>query len=291
VRQPGNQPGKLRIRGMGLSMSLCRGEVRRYMQAGDLGKIYLSALRDFVGFARDNRFEVIELVTVPAIHSGVLAGIAADIGQSITGFRKVTCHLPLGEVNIAALHPGIRREAIEETKRDIDICAEVGISEAIIHPGCFATMPDFYRLVESEIRALAELSVLEIYEHCKQKGIRLSVENLPRHEPLFQKPHEFYSLARNGLGLVLDTVHAFQSGVDPVDFIETLGNSISEVHLTDGVSSDSVAHHAIGQGEVDCLAVLDELQRRRFQGTIMLEVERKEDVVKSMRYLAAAGYL
>jgi sugar phosphate isomerase/epimerase len=291
TRRQNCQHKKMRMQNFGVSMSLCRGDIRKYMQAGDLAQIYLSALRDFVDFARENDFEAIELATVPAIHAGVLAGIVGDIRKGIAGFKKVTCHLPLGEINISALHPGIRREAIEEMKRSIDVFAEAGIGEVIMHPGCFAAMPDFYLLIENEVRALAETSVSEIHDHCKRNGVRLSIENLPRHEPLFQKPHEFEALARNGLGLVLDTVHAFQSGVDPVDFIETFGNGITEVHLTDGVKSDPVAHWAIGRGEVDCLAVLDELRRMRFAGTIVLEMESKEDLIRSKEFLIQRGYL
>jgi len=279
------------IGNLGVSMALCRGESGEYRHEGDLAGQYLYALNDFTEFAGENGFGTVELTAIPFIHAGVLSGITSDIKRTIAGFDAVTYHLPLGEINIAALHSRIRQEAIEETKRHIDICREVGIGAAIMHPGCFAAMPDIYMLVEAQTRAIAEGSVFEIADYCEGRGIRLSIENLHRREPLFQKPEEFESFVAKGLGVVLDTVHAFESNVNPIDFIEMFGNRITEVHWTDGIKRDPISHYPLGEGEVDCPAVLDALQRIDFEGLVVLEVESKKDLIKSLDFLREKGYL
>ena len=261
------------------------------MQRRDLAEIYLCALRDFAGFARDNAFHAIEMSMISPIHAGVLSEVEKQIGAAIGGFNTVTCHLPTGEINISALHRALRREAIEETKRSIDFCHRLGIGQVVMHPGCFAAMPDMYALVRDRTRAIAQESILEIHDHCREMGIALSVENLHRDEPLFQKPDEFESIVDRGVGVALDTVHAFESGVDPIDFVKTYGSSVTEVHLTDGIKSDAVKHYPIGKGEVDCAAVLDELGRTGFEGPIVVEVDSKEDLVQSMAFLRDRGYL
>jgi sugar phosphate isomerase/epimerase len=265
--------------------------VNNYSQVGDLGDICLNLLRDFTEFADRNGFQVIELTTMPLMSAKVLAEISTDIKKTISRFCKVTYHLPIHEINICALQQGIRREAIEETKRHIDICEKVGIYNVVMHPGTFDAMPKWYAIMGDRVRMIAEKSVLEIYAYCKDRSIQLSLENLHRNEPLFNRPEEFQTFMDKGLGLVLDTVHAFVSTVDPTDFIKRFPNNITEIHLTDGIEADPVTHYAIGQGQVDCLAVLEELKKINFEGPIIIEVESKKDLISSKMYLQEKSYL
>jgi sugar phosphate isomerase/epimerase len=119
----------------------------------------------------------------------------------------------------------------------------------------------------------------------------LSVENLHRNEALFREPEEFESFVRKGIGMTLDTVHAYVSGVNPVDFITRYGKKITEVHLTDGIASDSYAHYAVGTGMVDCIAVLQKLEEIGYDGRIILEVNSQEALIQSKMFLKEKGYL
>lgn len=272
---------------LGLSMSLCGKEFANDLKCleRNLTKSYLDVLRDFTRFAVDNDFSIIEMASIALIPAQLLIPIARQVEKELSRFKEVTYHLPLGEINIAALHPSIRKVAIEETKRHIDFCREIGINEVIMHPGCFAAMPDMYLLLEGETRKIAEESVLDIFDYCQRKNIMLSVENLPRQEPLFQKPEEFEFLVKKGVGMVLDTVHAFVSNVDPSNFIRQFSDRITEVHLTDGVYADPITHYPLGTGEVDCVRVLNELTEIGFQGRVILEVESKKDATISKQFL------
>jgi sugar phosphate isomerase/epimerase len=185
----------------------------------------------------------------------------------------------------------MRREAIAETKRHIDLCGELGISALVMHPGCFGATSDRYALLEQQTRQIAERSVFEIASYCKKNHMELSVENLHRGEVLFREPQEFEPFVRKGIGLTLDTVHAFVSGVNPVDFITRYGKKITEVHLTDGIASDSHAHYPVGKGMVDCIAVLQKLADIGYDGRTILEVNSKDALLQSKKFLKNKGYL
>jgi len=282
----------------GVSTSVCSGEVRRIARGADrltqkqLLAGYLSLLDDFAGFVLEHGFDTMEIeFGFSIISAELLLPLAGELRAKLRPFRAVSCHLPLGEVNIAALHSTMRREAIAETERHVDLCEKLGIRELVLHPGCFGATPDRYLLLEKQTRQIAERSVFEIAGYCKKKHMALSVENLHRNEVLFREPVEFEPFVRKGLGITLDTVHACVSGVNPLDFITRFGTAITEVHLNDGVDSDSYAHYPLGAGMVDCIAVLQKLDEIGYAGRIILEVDSKDALLQSKNFLKEKGYL
>jgi sugar phosphate isomerase/epimerase len=283
---------------LGVSTSLCTGEVKRLARgvgrpaAEQLLRGYLGLLDDFARFVLENGFDAIEIeFGFSIIGAELLLPLASELRAIIRPFRTVSCHLPLGEVNIAALHSGMRREAIAETKRHIDLCGELAIRKLVMHPGCFGATPDRYSLLEKHTRQIAERSVFEIAGYARKKNRELSIENLHRSEALFRKPEEFEPFVRKGIGMTLDTVHAFVSGVNPLDFITRFGRKITEVHLTDGVESDSYAHYPLGIGMVDCTGILRKLQEIGYDGRIILEVSSRDALIQSKKFLQEKGYL
>jgi sugar phosphate isomerase/epimerase len=282
---------------LGLSTSTCAGEIKKatpgidWLSEDDLARSYLVLVDDFAKFAADNGFAVIEMeLGFSLISAGRLAPFVGQIKEAIRPFDTVCCHLPLGEINISALNPEMRRHAVEETKRHIDLCEELGIRNLVMHPGSFAAMPDRYSLLADQTRRTARESVLGIRAYCDRKGMELSLENLHRNEPLFHAPDEFEPLVQEGTGMVLDTLHAFSAGVDPLDFIARFGRQLTEVHLTDGIGGDPFSDCAVGRGDVDCLAVLHRLAEIEFGGRIVLEVLSKEAVIDSKEFLRRHGY-
>jgi sugar phosphate isomerase/epimerase len=285
-------------RRFGVSTCLCAGQVEQLARGVGrpaqerLLKGYLSLLDDFAKFVLENGFDAIEIeLGFSIIGAELLFPLLDELKAIIRPFRAVSCHLPLGEVNIAALHSTMRREAIAETKRHIDLCGELEINKLVMHPGCFGATPDRYALLEKQTRQIAERSVFEIADYAKKKNMELSVENLHCGEVLFRKPGEFEPFVRKGIGMTLDTVHAFVSGVNPLDFITRYGKKITEIHLTDGIASDYYAHYPVGTGMVDCVAVLRKLDEVGYDGSIILEVTSKDALLQSKRFLQEKGYL
>ena len=285
---------KYGMRNFGVSMGLCAGNIEqyfKYLQIEDISTVCLRVLEDFTEFVLGNDFEIIEMGSPSNVPAESLISVAGDIKKGVSQFRVVNYHLPFGELNIASFHTGIRKVAVEETKRCIDLCQQIGVSKVTMHPGNFTVMPDGYLLMEEWARAIAENSILEIFHYCRSKNIELALENLPRNNALFQKPEEFEPFMEKGIGLVLDTVHAYVANVEPIDFIRKFGAGITSVHLTDGVKSNPISHYPVGTGEVDCIGILNELQKVHFDGEIILEVNSKEDLIKSKEFLEQKSYM
>jgi sugar phosphate isomerase/epimerase len=285
---------KYGMRNFGVSMGLCAGIIEqyfKYLKTEDFSTVCLRVLEDFTEFVIGNDFEIIEMGAPSNVPAESLISVAGDIKKGVSQFRVVNYHLPFGEINIAAFHTGIRKVAVEETKGYIDLCEQIGVSKVTMHPGNFTAMPDGYLMMKEWARAIAENSILEIFHYCRSKNIELSLENLPGNNPLFQKPEEFEPFMEKGIGLVLDTVHAFVANVEPIDFIRKFGAGITSVHLTDGVKNDPISHYPLGTGEVDCLGILNELQKIQFNGEIILEVNSKEDLIKSKEFLEQKSYM
>ena len=282
----------------GVSTSICLGEVRKLLSSEaslseeDAVSIYLSLLDDFTRFALEDSFDMIEIEPgFSIISASRLFQVAGELKRMISPFRTVSCHLPLADVNISALHPDIRRRSIEETKSCIDLCQELEITKLVMHPGCFAGAHDRYTLLANQVRAIAQGSIDEIAAYCHERNMELSLENLNSSEPLFQTPDEFEPLINKGIGMTLDTAHAVVCGQDPLDFITRFGRQITEVHLSSAIESEPSSHYALGTGMVDYAAVLRKLEEMDFDGRIILEVESKEALIESKRLLKVKGYL
>jgi sugar phosphate isomerase/epimerase len=285
---------KYGMRNFGVSMGLCAGNIEqyfKYLQIEDISKVCLRVLEDFTEFVLGNDFEIMEMGSPSIVPAESLISVADDIKKGVSQFRVVNYHLPFGELNIAAFHTGIRKVAVEETKKCIDLCQQIGVKKVTMHPGNFLAMPDGYLQMKEWARAIAENSIFEIYHYCSSKNIELALENLPRNNALFQKPEEFEPFVEKGIGLVLDTVHAYVANVEPIDFIRKFGAAITSVHLTDGVIGDPISHYPVGTGEVDCIGILSELQKVHFDGEIILEVNSKEDLIKSKEFLEQKSYM
>jgi sugar phosphate isomerase/epimerase len=282
----------------GAATSLCTDEIRRLAGSGatgyrmsDLTTAYLHMLDDFADFVLANSLDVAEIEPgFSVIGARELSTAGGELRRILSRFRSVSCHLPLGEINIAAFHAAVRQASLNETKRHIELCQELGVTGLVMHPGCFAATPDRYLMLAAQARAVAERSVLELRDFCAGMSMQLAVENMHSKEPFFQRPEEFERLVAAGVGMALDTVHAHVSGVDPLDFIAMYGRRIAEVHLTDGIAGEPLAHYPVGTGEVDCLAVLGKLREMDFDGSIILEVESKQALTASLEFLRAHGF-
>jgi len=293
---------KRKAMNFGVSMNLLEGKSPEYAEkylAGltkdDLAKlavVWIEIFDKFIEVVKEAGFEVIEIVaiTLPLAEFRIPSFLIDELRKRISKFKEVSYHLPAGEIQISGLYKGIRKKSVEETKKHIDLCQELKIRKVVMHPGCFSSMPKIYSLMGNITKEGAKESILEIYDHCQKNGIKLTLENLPGSEPLFQKPEEFEPFIKEDIGLTLDTLHALTSGIDPLLFIEKFKKQISIVHFNDGYREELDIHYPLGSGEVDCIAVLEELKKINFEGPIILEVWSEEDLAKSREFLKKNGY-
>lgn len=183
-----------------------------------------------------------------------------DHGMQVVGHTAF--YLPF-----ASAFEGIRKAAVEELRRCLDIFAAVGAKWMNLHPDRHAPMHDRPFFIRRNIDSLTELQA-----HAEQTGVGLMIENLPG---------EFNNAAQLGellaplpsLGLHLDIGHAnlqVPHNTTP-EILQAWGSRLRHVHLHDnrGHHDD---HLPLGAGTVDVPSAVRELKNCGYDGTITLEV-------------------
>ena len=162
----------------------------------------------------------------------------------------------------------IRRAAVDEAKRCIEIFAAIGTQWMNLHPDRHAPFHPRHFVIEQNLKSIREL--LPTARDC---GIGLMIENVPG---------EFNSRAQLGelleaipeLGLHLDIGHCNLQVVTntATEIITTYGRRIQHVHIHDNKGGFADLHLPLGTGNLDFVNPLKALQAWGYDGTITLEV-------------------
>jgi len=195
------------------------------------------------------------------IESAVVKRSLNDHGMAVVGHTAY--YLPF-----ANPFESIRRAAVDELRRCLDLFAEVGAEWMNLHPDRHAPMHDRAFYIGRNLQSLAELQ-----EHGQKVGVGLMIENLPG---------DFNSAAQLGellgpmpkLGLHLDIGHA--NLMVPWNTTEEIlaewGSRLRHVHLHDNKGGNADLHLPLGAGNLDVRWALRQLITCGFDGTITLEV-------------------
>jgi sugar phosphate isomerase/epimerase len=181
-------------------------------------------------------------------------------------------HAPFApQIDISALDPAARHQAVEEIGRAAEAAALLGAGNFVLHPGPESGGgPAAERLTRMEnIAASLEL----VAGRCRDLGVGLVLENM--------LPHLFSGHVRDLLwlmgalrskdvGLCLDTGHAYLSG-DLEHVAHKLSGHLRMLHASDnrGTFDD---HLPPGEGLVPWNDLFEQLKQSRFEGTVILEI-------------------
>jgi sugar phosphate isomerase/epimerase len=162
----------------------------------------------------------------------------------------------------------IRRAAVEELRRCVEVFAAVGARWMNVHPDRHAPMHDRRFFVERNLASLREL-----LPYAAERGVGLMLENLPGD---FNTARELGELLDPlpEVGLHLDIGHAnllvVQSTVD--ELLSAYGARLRHVHLHDNKGGSADLHLPLGTGTVDLSRAVRSLKTLGYDGTITLEV-------------------
>jgi sugar phosphate isomerase/epimerase len=162
----------------------------------------------------------------------------------------------------------IRRAALQELRRCVDVFAQVGARWMNLHPDRHAPMHDRRFFVQKNLETIGEL-----LPYAVSKGIGLMIENLPGD---FNTAREIGELLDPfpELGLHLDIGHAnlMVSHSTVPELLEAYGTRVRHVHLHDNKGGGADLHLPLGTGTVDLRGAVRLLQKVGYDGTITLEV-------------------
>lgn len=172
-------------------------------------------------------------------------------------------YLPMGSAFEA-----VRRGAVTELKRCIDVFAEIGVPWMNLHPDSYAPMNGRAFYIRRNLESIGEL-----LEHTRGTGVELMIENLPG---AFNSARQLSDLLDPlpELGLHLDIGHAnLQVPRNTTDeILAAYGQRLRHVHLHDNKGGREDLHMPLGTGTVEVRAAVRALQDCGYDGTITLEV-------------------
>ncbi|MCC6356723.1 MAG: sugar phosphate isomerase/epimerase [Verrucomicrobiae bacterium] len=121
-----------------------------------------------------------------------------------------------------------------------------------------------------------------IEELCESYAINLAIHNHPNDRPTskYWNPESVLAAVKDRgprIGACPDTGHWVRSGLDPVECLKKLEGRIINVHAKDvpEVGNPKCRDVPLGTGKARYDAVLRELHRQKFQGTMTLEYEHQ----------------
>jgi len=169
---------------------------------------------------------------------------------------------------VASPFESIRKAAVEELKKCIEIFSELGAAWMNIHPSREPPMHPRTFAVERNLQTLQELLPFG-----RERGVGLMVENLPGH---FNTVRQLSPLldALPDLGLHLDMAHANllveENTSDKI--LAAYGSRLRHVHLHDNKGGEDDLHLSLGAGTMDIAHYIRLLKGCGYDGTITLEV-------------------
>lgn len=218
-------------------------------------------------------------------HVGMLAGMGpAAVAEYSATIARLGVEVPQCHATITAdvaSPDACRREAdLAAIHRDIDICAELGVRNIVIHPGGTEAYPDRATLeavTSHRLKAFAELAA-----HCERVGTRMAIENMCDGGGGVWGKRKFGALVEEildlieqigspALGVCLDTSHANIQGLNQPEAIRACGDRLIALHISDNDGSGD-QHRTPGYGSVDMAGIVAALKEVGFAWNFNLEI-------------------
>ncbi len=219
-------------------------------------------------------FDYLELcLDPPGADPESLKPVMDDLENALvqTGLTIPVAHLPTF-VWLADAYPGVRRVAVEETVKGLDICRHLGVPKAVLHPGYLTGM---IRHEPGKGRELALDSLAKVLDAAATRDVTICLENMFPRSGWMYKPEEFAMVLERfpGLMMTLDLGHAaIQAPPDRLRrLIETGGRRIRHLHVSDNTGRDD-DHLPVGAGGIDIAGALAALKAAGYDQTMTLEV-------------------
>ncbi len=236
--------------------------------------LFPMSLKEILDYLEDINVEYCELMMEYPYNN-----IDPDIVNSYD--IKTSIHAPLSDVNIASLNNSIRRASVEEVKNSIDLASKIDSEVVVVHPGHMAFLA---RKFPEKIRESSLTSLKECSKFAEERGIKLCVENMPDMEGMTCKDlAELNDLVQEiGVSMTVDVGHAYNAGIS-VDEILKYDN-IGHFHLSDNDGSFD-NHNAVGSKDIDFKSLFEGLNKKKFDGVLVVEVTNKDEILESLDYI------
>lgn len=218
---------------------------------------------------------------------------------ALDGFEgRLGIHGPFWGLDMACADPDVAAEISKRFVQGVEAAAAVGAAQMVVHSP-FDNWHEFNRFnvfdgqtLLSRMTETVATVMAPALKLAETHGVDLVVENIKDITPGIRRKMVEY-LGSPAMKLSIDTGHAHiagrASGAPPVDvFVSDAGNLLRHVHLQDG-DGWADRHEAPGDGTIIWNDVFRALDRLDNKPHLVLELKRKDDILKGFRYLQDAG--
>lgn len=204
-----------------------------------------------------------------------------------------TVHLPFLWVDLCSLNEPIRLASVRCMHQAITLTQPIEVCTYALHLWGFTTTQIALQLQHpAQRQALLGVLMLQAQHSLAQvcqflDPADLCVENLE--DPLFNLALPL--IEQQEVSICLDVGHLFRRGGGELGLVARHSDRIREVHLHDAVraspgeQTQSQDHLALGEGQVDYLALLNRLEEMDYSGPVILELNNQTDLEKSLEQI------
>ena len=206
------------------------------------------------------------------VNPAEVSKVLRDHGLGVVGHTAY--YLP-----IASSFESLRRAAVDELKRAVEVFAAIGAKWMNVHPDGHAPFTDEPTVVRRNIASLQELVAF-----AAPFGVRIMLENVPgRFNSVAQLKPIFDAVPDAALHLDIGHCNLSVARSTAGELIARYANRLAHVHLHDNRGGTADLHLALGMGDLDVPAHVRELRAADYDGTITLEV-----FARDRRFLASS---
>ncbi|NHK30614.1 MAG: sugar phosphate isomerase/epimerase [Asgard group archaeon] len=261
------------------------------------GFIGISKIENFLQFAYQKEFDVVELVAEPMLcfvddfnkqNRKQISKLASDLQI------ELTLHATFSDTNIAALNPHVREANNLIIKKSIQFAADLNAQIVTIHPGTPGVGGIYY---SKEVKQNHKTSIIDLTKYAQEKQVKIGYENFPVmpwnlfEESFLPEPiRKFISdINLPNLGITWDIGHSNTTDLPLKDFYENFKNNLHHLHFHDNdgpIGSWTDTHTPVGSGTVDWEELMLLLKKMNYQKTCVLELNTIEKIEQSMDYLS-----
>lgn len=241
-------------------------------------------------------FETIELWgDIPHFWAGSMKNSEVkNLKNSLRPFGgNTSIHAPI--VNLADKNPGLRKEAVRQTKETIKLAGLINCRYLTLHPGQKPYIMQDWDY-SSEAILLNLDSICNLIEEARKCGVFLCLENVNGYigETLPEMEDLIKNLNSNMIKVVLDIGHAnliFPQEIE--NFLEKFKKKLALIHVSDNHGKTD-AHLPVGGGNINFKKVFRKIKQIKFNGPVIGEYRwRKnnpfENPKKYIKFLKSSG--
>lgn len=191
------------------------------------------------------------------------------------GLEIHSLHLYATSFDLWSTYPRRAREIRERFERTLEVAQRVGAGALTWHGLRYGL--ENPRLVEAFFESTRWAG-----EKADAAGVTLCIENVSW--CYLRAPEHVRAICAAGLpvGFTFDGFQALESGVEPTALVRAMGQRLVTVHLSD-YREDGARHLPPGEGEMDWMGLMRELQEVAYDGPLILETARVGDVETLVR--------